>query len=380
LNLGELEKAVGEKAEAEKTLAPPVARKLGELTLPGDNDPDELIKHRFLCRGGGMLLVGPTGVGKSALAMQAKILWALGREAFGFKPTRPLKSLLVQAENDEGDLAEMRDGVMRGLHLTEQERAQVGEMVLVVREDVRIGFAFVQGTLRPLLEQHRPDVLWIDPALSYLGGEASSQKDVGAFLRNMLNPLLREFACGCVILHHTNKPPAGREKPDWQAGDFAYLGSGSIEWANWARCVVALRSVGSHSVFELRASKRGGRLRWKEQDGATPAYAKLIAHSKEDGVICWREAEEDDIPAETGPKRAFTKEDVMPHVPVDKPITKDALRSKCNAAGAALNKINGMIAELVDEGQLHEWGMPRKGTNPQKMVSRSPRPPEELIK
>jgi hypothetical protein len=380
LNLGELEKAVGEDGETSKPLAAPVARRLGELALPVDNGPDELIKHRFLCRGGGMLLVGPTGVGKSALAMQAMIMWALGRGVFGFKPTKALKCLLVQAENDDGDLAEMRDGVIRGLHLTEEERARVGEMVLVIREDVRTGFGFVQGTLRPLLEEHRPDVVVIDPALSYLGGEASSQRDVGGFLRNWLNPLLREFGCGCVILHHTNKPPAGREKPDWQAGDFAYLGSGSIEWANWARGVVALRSLGSHSVFELRASKRGGRLRWKEPDGTTPAYAKLIAHSREDGVICWREADDEDMPVETGPKREFTKEDVMPHVPVDKPITKEALRSKCNAAGMALNKINGFIAELVDEGRLYEWGVPRKGTNPQKVISRSAKPAEELIK
>jgi len=380
INLDGLAKAVGEKSEPEKPLAPPVARRLSDLVLPSENDPDELLKYRFLSRGGGMLLVGPTGAGKSALAMQAKILWALGREAFGIKPARPLKSLLVQAENDDGDLAEMRDGVMRGLHLSEEDRARVGEMVLVVREDVRIGLAFVQFVLRPLLERHRPDLLWIDPALSYLGGEASSQRDVGGFLRNMLNPLLREFACGCVILHHTNKPPTGREKPDWQAGDFAYLGSGSIEWAGWARCVVALRSVGSHSVFELRAGKRGARLCWKEADGKTTAYARLIAHSREDGVICWRDAEEDEVPEETEPKKVFTKEDVIPHVPPDKPITKDALRSKCNAAGIALNKINGMIAELVDEGRLFEWRRPRKGTNPEKLISRRAQPQEDLIK
>ena len=84
-----------------------------------------------------MLLVGPTGVGKSSLAMQAMILWALGKAAFGIKPARPLKSLLVQAENDDGDLAEMRDGVMRGLGLSEDERARACEMVLVVREDLR---------------------------------------------------------------------------------------------------------------------------------------------------------------------------------------------------------------------------------------------------
>ncbi len=31
---------------------------------------------------------------------------------------------------------------------------------------------------------------------------------------------------------------------------------------------------------------------------------------------------------------------MLPHVPMDKPISKDALRAKANAAGIALNKIN----------------------------------------
>jgi hypothetical protein len=218
----------------------------------------------------------------------------------------------------------------------------------------------------------------VDTALAYLGGEAGSQKDVGGFLRNMLNPLLREFNCAAVVVHHTNKPPVGKEKPDWNAGDFAYLGGGSAEWANWARAVVALRSLGSHSVFELRAAKRGMRLRWKEQDGITTAYARLIAHSKEDGVICWRDAEESEVPAPAKAKRVPSKEDIMPHVPTDKPISKEALRGKANAAGIAWNKINPLIAELVDEGTLHEWQEKRSGTNPRKLFSRKPKPPEGL--
>src|SRR5690606_9338653 len=135
-----------------------------------------------------------------------------------------------------------------------------------------------------LLKAHRPDLLWIDPALAYLGAEASSQKDVSAFLRNMLNPLLHRHQCGCVVVHHTNKPSSGKEKPNWSAGDLAYLGSGSIEWANWARAVMALRSVGSQSVFELCAAKRGGRLRWKAADGVTATYSRLIAHGSTGGA------------------------------------------------------------------------------------------------
>ena len=197
----------------------------------------------------------------------------------------------------------MRDGVIRGLGLTPEEAKRATEMVVVVREDTRTGLPFMAGTVRPLLETHRPDLLWIDPALAYLGGEVGSQKDVGGFLRNMLNPLIREFNCAVIVVHHTNKPPTGKEKPDWSGADYAYLGGGSAEWANWARAVLVVRSLGSQTVYELRAGKRGGRLGWRADDGETKAYAKLIAHAKEPGVICWREAEESEVPQSPKTKR-----------------------------------------------------------------------------
>jgi hypothetical protein len=57
----------------------PVAKQLGELVRLGKDDPSELLKHRFLCRGAGMLVAGPTGVGKSTKALQCAGAWAVGR-------------------------------------------------------------------------------------------------------------------------------------------------------------------------------------------------------------------------------------------------------------------------------------------------------------
>ena len=359
-------------------LPPPVAKRLDELVAHVANDPSELLQNRFLCRGSGLLLVGPTGIGKSSFSMQCKILWAIGRPAFGFVPPRPIQSLLIQAENDDGDLAEMRDGVFAGLYLTPEEKEMAMKNVIVVREDMRTGWKFFSETVRPLLAAYKPGLLWIDPALSYLGGEASSQKDVGEFLRNFLNPVLSEFNCGAVVVHHTNKPQTGREKPEWSGGDFAYLGGGSAEWANWARAVVVMRSLGSNTVFELRAAKRGGRLRWMDADNETKTFAKLIAHANEPGVICWREADASEMPETKPTKRTYVKEDVLVHVPIEKPIAKDALRSKANNAGIAFNKINPLIAELVDHGSLFEWREKRKGTNQKISFARFPQPPPEL--
>ncbi|MEI9961789.1 MAG: hypothetical protein WDM76_11830 [Limisphaerales bacterium] len=157
----------------------------------------------------------------------------------------------------------------------------------------------------------------------YIGGDVKSQEAVGYFLRNLLNPLLTKFNCGCVVIHHTNKPSKGEEKGAWQAGDYAYLGSGSAEWANWARAVLAIRSIGSHEVFELRAGKRGARIRWKDDDGQT-SFARLIRHATEPGVICWRAASENETPADK-PRRAGTQEDLIALVPLEKPISKSLL-------------------------------------------------------
>jgi hypothetical protein len=82
----------------------PRARKLADLQRPLQNDPSALIKHRFLCRRAALLLVGATGLGKSSLSMQLMIKWAVGQPVFGLEPVKPLRSLLVQAENDDGDL------------------------------------------------------------------------------------------------------------------------------------------------------------------------------------------------------------------------------------------------------------------------------------
>jgi hypothetical protein len=207
----------------------------------------------------------------------------------------------------------MRDGIIKGLGLTEDDAKAACDNVFICREDEFCGAAFL-GRVRLLLAGHKPDIFWIDPALSYIGGESNSQKDVGGFLRNGLNPLLREFNCAAVVVHHTNKPPSGREKPTWAAGDFAYLGSGSPEWANWARAVLAVRAIGSHDVFELCAGKRGARLDWRDEHGEK-SFVKHIAHAKEPGVICWHEAALDERESTGGRPKNYDPEEILALLP-----------------------------------------------------------------
>src|SRR5438876_10018284 len=115
-----LDKADGsEPLPTEKPEA--VVKPLMDLEPANENDGNTLLGNRFLCRGAGLLFVGHTGVGKSTAVVQTGISWAVGRECFGIAPKRPLRILYIQAENDEGDLCEMRGGVLEHLQLSKKE-------------------------------------------------------------------------------------------------------------------------------------------------------------------------------------------------------------------------------------------------------------------
>lgn len=327
-----------------------VVRGIGDLQPRPHDDGDELIRNRYLCRGGGLLLAAPTGIGKSTLAMQLQLSFAAGRDCFGFKPARPLRSLLIQAENDDGDLCELRDGVLRGMDFTAAERDDAFERVQFATVDDVCGTRFLLE-LPQFLEQTKPDLLWIDPLLSYLGGDVSRQEVVSPWLRNGLNPLLHRHGCACIMVHHTNKPRTGEEKGQWQAGDFAYLGSGSAELANWARAVVAVRSVGSHDVFELVLGKRGSRLGWRSADGAA-SYSKAIAHAA-DGSIYWREVSDDELPKSGRPKGSgFAADELLKLLPPEGLLTGDWLTSADKECGISKSTFHRLRKALDKDGRI----------------------------
>lgn len=343
------------------------AKPIGELILPvRESDLDEILMHRFLCRGGGMLWVGPTGVGKSTSVMQAAFCWCIGREAFGIKPKRPIRILIFQAENDDGDMAEFRDGIAAGLELTADKREICFQNVLVLTEYRLTGKAFCDEVIAPQIRKHKPDLIIIDPALAYIGGNNLTQEAVGTFLRNYLNPVIKAGTCAVIIVHHTNKPPAG-EKSQWQSSDFAYLGAGSAEWANWARAVLAIQNTSARGIFKLHAAKRSGRIGWKDASGAR-VYEKLIAHAKEPGRIHWRECDESELPTKGRPKNQSKRAKVLALLPAhgltnpeweelaDKEesiprSTYREIRDELSESGAVIRSVNGKWMPSGEKGE-----------------------------
>jgi hypothetical protein len=352
--------------------SPPVALPLSDLKRAPENDPDELIRHRYLCRGGGMLLVGPSGIGKSSFTMQIALCFTIGRPVFGITPARPLRILMIQAENDDGDVAEMRDGVLAGLDFSTEQQERACKNVFICRDDEHAGDSFFCETVIPLLEKVKPDLLIVDPAHAYHGGDSSAQADVSRFLRTQLNPVVRKHNCGVIVVHHTNKPPTGKEKSAWSGSEFAYLGSGSAEWANWSRAVLAIRQR-SEGVFELIAAKRGRRLRWKETDGESSTIHKYIRYSTKPGVICWEEVPSEDAPTSTSTvtsKLRAVPQALLELLSPTKLYRKDAIFGMAREAGIGRDKCRELFSKLQDDDELFEHQSPRKGTRPELRYAR----------
>jgi RecA-family ATPase len=275
-------------------------------------DDGNLLGNRWLCRGMGCLLIGPSGVGKSSLNLQMAICWATHRPAFGIAPVRALKSLIIQAENDTGDLSEMFKGICTGLAIEPMtaDWDLLQQNVVFVRDTSHTSWDFCE-LVRRLIERHKPDIVWLDPILSFVGADLSRQEVIGQFFRNWLNPILEATGVACFCIHHTGKPPSDKSaRQHWQTSDFAYAGFGSSDLTNWSRAVVVLQDRGQ-GVFEMKLAKRGKRAGVVTADGM-PTTSLWLKHSSKPEQIFWEEtiAPEDEKEHETKERKKTKPEQV----------------------------------------------------------------------
>jgi RecA-family ATPase len=327
---------------------------LGASITPADleafdssKDEKNLIGLRYVGRGMGCLLVGPSGVGKSSLNLQMAICWGVGHSSFGIAPVKPLKSLIIQAENDTGDLSEMFKGVCQGLgiKLLSENWDLLQSNLVFVRDTSHTGLAFCQ-TVQRLIERHKPDLVWLDPILSFVGADLSRQEVIGQFFRNWLNPILDATGVACFCIHHTGKPPSDKgARQHWQTSDYAYAGLGSSDLTNWARAVMVLQDRG-HGCFELKLAKRGKRAGVITIDGA-PTTSLWLKHSSNPNQIFWEQCDAPVEPEKS--ERKGGKPDDKARIAA---MNLHEFISGCKADGEGLNTISKRLESwLAKQGE-----------------------------
>jgi hypothetical protein len=329
-----------------------------------------------------MLFVGPSGIGKSSASMQQDALWAMGREAFGIKPPRPLKILTIQTENDDGDLHEMANGVWNGVMegVTMEEAELLRDNLTYLTVGSATGSEFI-ALLRMKLAEGKYDLIRLDPFHAFFGGKIEDTEQLSNFLRKGIAPLLHEFKVGIIINHHTPKIN-NRDTSQWGATEFAYAGAGGAELTNWARPIIVLNPTATHGTFKWIAAKRGARIGWCDDHGEKE-ITRYYKHTKQEGGMHWEPGDEEEVAQDEVAKKTAHKKGVDPlplieeMVPLSRPIPQDELVEKLRAKGVGENRAKDAIKRLLnaDEPVFFAHKEKRSGTNARKLIARYPQEP-----
>jgi hypothetical protein len=248
----------------------------GEFELLPDDDESMLLgRGRYIGRGDSALVVSSSGMGKSSFSVQWAVCAALGRSFLGIHTRKPIKSLIIQAEDSDGDIAEVLYSIYYKMKLTAADIEQVNKNVVFLRQREKSGEEFI-AWLRMVGQQVAPDLVWLNPLHSYAGCDIADAAEIGRFLRKGLNVVNREEKFAFMVVHHTPKPVTGKNVPDKKWSEFMYDAAGSAELVNWARAVVTIKPSEDEGRFNIVLAKRGKR-----------AGVAIEVPGNGDGVVRW---------------------------------------------------------------------------------------------
>lgn len=238
--------------------APPTpGRRPSEFSIPTPRDPSILLGNRYLNRGDALILSGSSGIGKSSISLQAVAEWATGQPFFGIKPNGALRSLIIQSEDSDGDVAEVWHSILHARKFDAAQLKALDANIQIVTDRVNRGNDFLHA-LRRHVDAFKPDLVWLNPLQAFSDCDITESKDLGRFLRGGLNGLNPNLF-GYVIVHHTTKPATGKDRAERLWHEVMYDMAGGAELINWARGIISLRPEATVGDFTLHLAKRGRR-------------------------------------------------------------------------------------------------------------------------
>ena len=251
-----------------------------------------VLGNLWLERSSFAVIQGTSGIGKSMIAFQIGVEAALGRSTFGLKVEKPLKVLILQAEDSRNDRIRQASCISK-LAETREERALIEANLRIISPRKRASRgAKLFDFLMKACADFEFDLFILNPAFAFLEGSVSDASSVSDFLRLQLQEFLRAKNAAGIVVHHTPKPPKSGKGRD--ADTTMYSGHGSAEWANAPRASITIERTASPYVFRFTIGKRGSCSGWPiDREGY---YIRYFVHSRIFDLY-WAEATDADIAA-----------------------------------------------------------------------------------
>jgi hypothetical protein len=301
----------------------------------------------WLERGSFAVIQGTSGIGKSMVAFQIGVEAALGRAVFGLKVEKPLKVLILQAEDSRNDRIRQASCISK-LAETREERALIEKNLRIIspRKRAARGAKLFDFLMRACAD-FEFDLFMLNPAFAFLEGSVSDAGSVSDFLRIQLQEFLWAKNAAGIVVHHTPKPPKSGKGRD--ADTTMYSGHGSAEWANAPRASLTIERTRSPYVFQFSIGKRGSLSGWPiDREGY---YIKYFVHSRVSDLY-WAEATDADIAAAT---TGLSSDDFAAMFGGEgDDLTFERIKAKCRGIGYNYSdeELTGILEEFVTQGRL----------------------------
>jgi len=345
----------------------------------GVKEEDILLGDGFLERGCIFLVVGPSGVGKSSLAMQAGCLWSCGLPAFGLEPPRDLHIVMIQSEDSDNDLAR-QSAILK--HLEQEgakiERGKIGSNFWIEPLRGKTGEAAIKAVGSILEQREKTDLLIINPLSAYHGGDIVQNRDNTIFFYSHLIPLLDQFKIAALALHHKGKPKQKvggkpQETEDLYHDVMYDLLGGSII-TNAARGILIISPIKNSKQFKFIIAKRFAESGWETQ-------LQYFKWHDDRAVRLWVPCPA--VEAEQAKKTpSKTIEELYNLLPTVGPVHRDQFHLIATNAGFKREEFRGLLAESLredtpDEWRIHQWDVYNPRGAPQVHYSRTPQPEDQ---
>ena len=280
-------------AECNAPIGRDIIKDFPENVTPEDENPDALLRGLFLLKGVCAFLVSTTGIGKSVLVTQAALLWAAGLSFFGIAPVRPIRIAVFQSENNDEEITRFRNGIVHGV-FPGKSLADVAALLGGRLRFYNLKGLMVSGlcsAIKALMRSpEKPDLIIVDPLVA-LCLDWNDQAAVSELFYGRLDKMADQYRFGLWIVAHMGKIDPKLGMKVWRDSDVSeYAVMGSSILADYARATLVLLKTDAPGYFILRAAKRGASLDWTDATGEH-TNDKIIAWSKEPGVLYWREPE-----------------------------------------------------------------------------------------
>jgi hypothetical protein len=157
---------------------------------------------------GSMLMVGPSGIGKTQVSLQFMIHLALGRDFLHYKIKTPVKVIFLSLEMGHGELKQFL--LKMNDDLTDQERLLLTENFTLVPhgEPWALNEPIGQQHLISLLDATKPNIVFIDSIGSALRGPLSSDETVQPYLE-FVDKTRKKYNLSVWAIHHMRKQQPG---------------------------------------------------------------------------------------------------------------------------------------------------------------------------